>query len=101
MNELPFLPQFRASVRDGRKTATSRTSRYGDAGDVLQGPGVLLRLTSVERVTLQQVQQQHWREEGVASPEEFEEVWRKIHPGRGWDPAQKVWLHFFEVTRGG
>jgi hypothetical protein len=34
--------------------------------------------------------------EGADSPEEFVEVWNSIHPNKGFEEGQLVWVHWFE-----
>ena len=98
---LPFLMWFQGLVRQGHKTMTARTRRYGAAGDVLQGPGCLLELLEVRRARLGEIATLHYVEEGLDSPEEFERVWRSIHPRVGYDAAREVWLHRFRVVKEG
>lgn len=93
---LPFTPRMEAAVKAGTKTATSRTKRYGKAGDVVvTREGQRLLLIEVERVLLSTVRDHYWRDEGCESPEDFERVWGDIHPLRGYDGSQKVYLHRF------
>lgn len=96
---LAFYPRFREPVLTGVKTKTARTKRYGAPGDVLRTPFGDVRLVAVERVSLADVAEKHWREEGTSGPEEFKAVWSQIHPLRGFRPDDLVWLHRFEVVR--
>ena len=98
MRERPFLPEFEDAVLSGRKTLTSRTRRY-PKGEVLQSPFGRIRILSVVRVTLGGVRDLYWREEGCESPQDFERVWKQIHPRAGFRPKQLVWLRQFEVVR--
>jgi len=92
---LPFQPSWRAKVLDGSKTTTVRTKRYGAEGDDFEVDGVPFRLTQVEPMALRAARDLVWREEGVASPEEFERVWAENHPTRGFRPDDQVWVHAF------
>lgn len=98
MRSIPFLPRFHDDVRSGRKTLTARTKRYGAPGDLLQGPGCVLRLVEVGPMPLAHVAESHFSEEGCESPDEFRAVWTQIHPRRGWEPHRLVHLHRFEVV---
>ena len=100
--EIPFNEWSRERLRRGVKRATARRKRYGDPGDMFRAVGRWWILTEVRRVTLREVRDRWWKAEGCDSPEEFEKVWRSIHPRRGFVPNQKVWIHFFETlpTRG-
>jgi len=100
LTRIPFLPEFEEKVRLGLKTMTARTKPYGKRGDLFQGPRCVLRLTEdPRRVYLATVKWQHYRQEGCGSPEEFEAVWKGIHPRKGYDGDQLVWLHHFEVLK--
>lgn len=97
---LPFLPMFHPGLRDGTKVATTRSKRYGEAGDIVDSPVGPLRLLSVEKMALRTVRDNWWREEGVVSPGHFEKVWADIHPGTGFRPDDVKWLHLFELALG-
>ncbi len=94
--DLPFHDRFVDAIQSGRKTMTSRNSRYGKAGDILWTPAGFVRLLDVRKCEIETVAQEHYHEEGLDSPEEFREVWREIHPRKGWVPDQEIWLHEFE-----
>lgn len=93
---LPFQPEWRARVLSGAKTTTVRTRRYGEPGDEFELDGALLRLVRVTPMPLRAARDLHFREEGVASAREFEEVWRANHPTRGFRGEDQVWVHSFE-----
>jgi hypothetical protein len=93
---LPFLPEFGEAIRSGRKTATARTKRYGESGDRLRTPFGTILLRSVERMTLEDIARNLYREEGCRDPLDFERVWKSIHRRKDYDPNQWVWLHRFE-----
>lgn len=97
MNFLPFLPEFHEKVRDGRKTMTARSKTYGVAGDKLQGPGCVLVLEYVTKAPLGAVANEFHYLEGLDTPEDFIEVWNRIHPKKRYDPATMVWVHRFRV----
>lgn len=96
MRKIPFLARFLPAIRDGRKTMTCRTRRYGEVGDVLWWSEGRLRLLTVEVHPLETVAKLWWREEGCASAEEFRRVWAEIHRRNGWEPERQVWVHRFE-----
>jgi hypothetical protein len=98
---LPFKEGFREAVMTGRKTATARTRRFGDVGDVVATPFGPVRLVGVYRLTLDSVRNVYWQEEGAGSPEDFTAIWNAIHPRKGFDPAQRVWLHRFKLAQSG
>ena len=96
MKRLPFRPEFEEAIRSGAKTVTSRTRRYGQINDVLHTPFGPVWLVGLYQVRLATVRDNFWRAEGVGSAEEFVETWVRLHPRKGFDPDQRVWLHEFE-----
>lgn len=99
MISIPFRPDFKEALLSDRKTATTRTKPYGKAGDRFWAVGALFELQDVSQVSLSFVAHGLWREEGLSSSEEFMHVWKQIHPLRGYDPDQRVWLHRFKRLR--
>lgn len=92
---LPFQPRWRPLVLDGTKTTTVRTKRYGAPGDAFELDGVPFVLVAVDAMPLARARDLVWREEGMASPEEFEDVWAENHPARGFRGSDAVWVHRF------
>ena len=110
---IPFRADMLAEVRAGRKTMTTRNKRYGDVGDHLSAVGgnfderhadphpelhPRIRLVAVERMPLCLVAERFYAQEGVASPQAFRDAWAEIHPGRGWTPELRVWVHTFALV---
>ncbi len=99
MKELPFLPEFRTRILIGAKIWTCRTSKKAEPGElVVAYPGdgqIVLRIVKVFRMHLGSVAEACFTMEGCVSPEEFKEVWRRLHPRKGFDPDQIVWVHEF------
>ncbi len=93
--EIPFRPEFEPLLRDGRKTATTRRHAYGKRGDRFTAYGMEFELVSVERVHLWVVAASYWKEEGLASPQEFVDIWQTIHPRAGFQGESMVYLHRF------
>lgn len=93
---IPFNKWSRDRLKTGRKTATTRTKRYGNVGDTFEVDGKTYVITDVRRTKLGTVAYGHFSEEGCSRPSEFIEVWRKIHPIKGFDPHEDVWIHFFK-----
>lgn len=94
---IPFRLSFAHALFGGVKTATSRTKRYGIPGDTFIVSGRAFRLLRVKAEKLSIIAREYWREEGCSSPDEFISVWQGIHPRKGWDPEQFVFLHEFEL----
>lgn len=93
---LPFQPRWRPMVLSGAKTTTVRTRRYGSAGDEFELEGRTFRLVALDMMTLAKARDTVWKEEGMASPEDFERVWSENHPQRGFRGDDAVWVHRFE-----
>lgn len=54
-----------------------------------------LEIIGIRQTTLREVRDNCWTGEGFGSAAEFEALWIKLHPRRGFIPHQKVWLHLF------
>ena len=93
--EIPFLDRFEKALRDGTKTSTARNKRYGHPGDRFTAFGMRFEITATRWMTLSDVANELWREEGVSSPLEFKEVWAQLHPRYGYKGHRHVWVHRF------
>lgn len=94
--KIPFLPRFKEVMLNGKKTMTSRTRKYGEIGDTFKAFEATFQLTNVEKLALFYVANNYYREEGLQSKEEFIEGWEQIHPRKGYDSNQIVWVHVFK-----
>lgn len=83
---IPFNKWSMEKIKQGRKCCTSRIKKYEVEG-----------VTHIERMDLQTVKNSYWKQEGADSPEEFEEIWRQIHPRRGFIGSDKIYVHWFDV----
>ncbi len=92
---IPFREEFRDLLLTGGKTATSRNTGYGAPGTVFEAFGARFVITAIRRLTLREVAEKHFAEEGLESAEEFVDVWQKVYPFRGFDPDHRVWYHEF------
>ena len=99
---LPFLPEFVPLIQSGRKTMTCRSKRYvGPQGGMVDSPAGVLHVHYVERVSLGFVRRHLWEKEGCQSGQDFEDIWRRIHPRAGFKADTKVWLHVFDMASQG
>ncbi len=94
MFKLPFQEQFRDSILDGTKTMTCRTKAYGAYGDTFEAFGETFEILLIQRVPLCTMDTL-WQFEGVDSFQEFQDVWKKLHPRKPWDDYQRVYVHGF------
>ena len=96
---IPFRLDFAKALFSGTKTATSRTKRYGIPGDTFVVSGREFVLTAVYPTRLRNVAGKLWKREGCSSESEFVKIWKGIHPRKGWDPEQVVFVHEFEMVK--
>ena len=94
--EIPFLPEWETLMLTGKKSATSRTKRYGSPGDYFEAFGRVFILTNVYRIRLASVAYYHYLEEGCNSDFHFRKIWERLHPRKGYCPEQKVYIHIFQ-----
>jgi len=95
MIQIPFRPEFKDALLEGRKTMTARTKKYGNRGDQFEAFEVPFVILNVVERTLKEVADKFYKEEGVESPEAYKAKWAEIHPIKGFDPQQIVYLHSF------
>lgn len=93
--DLPFRVAFMDRLLNGTKTATSRFHRHGIRGDCFRVFGGVFVITNVEHVRLGFVADAYFRKEGCDTREQFVDVWKRIHPRRGFDPHAWVYVHHF------
>lgn len=97
--KIPFLPEWEQLILTGKKSATSRTKRYGYPGDYFEAFGHIYVLTEVYRIPLSYIASYHYLEEGCNSDFEFRKVWERLHPRMGFVFDKKVYLHKFKPER--
>lgn len=93
---IPFMEIFRDKMLSSKKTATSRTRKYGEVGDFFKIFGATFTITKVYRYRLDCVAYLLCHQEGTEDPEDFKKGWATIHPRRGYVPEQEVWVHEFK-----
>jgi len=99
--DIPFNDWSRVQLAK-TKRATSRTKKYGSVGDTFEVKlfhrleKVKYQLTYIERVTLGFVAEHLYELEGANSQQELIDVWIKLHPLKGFEKDQKVYLHVFK-----
>lgn len=98
--KFPFYEMFREAMLNGSKTKTARTRAFGKPGDWFQQFGATFKILNVSTCNLACVAKFEYKAEGLKTPEQFIEVWKKIHPRKGWVPSQVVKLHEFERMDG-
>lgn len=95
--DIPFMQEFEPLMLTGKKSATTRTKRYGYPGDYFEAFGRVFILTDIYRMALWRVASVHYLEEGFNYEYEFIETWERLHPRKGYQPDQKVYFHRFRL----
>lgn len=98
--EIPFQGYWREAMLEGRKTATTRPTPYGQTGDTFAAFGMIFRIKTVALIRLGVVAQYHYDQEGCTNSEEFKAIWRRLHPRVGFTENREVWMHTFEMVKG-
>lgn len=97
---MPFLPEFKAPVLQGRKTMTARLRPYGVPGDVLDTPFGRVILLGVWKERLGVIADRHFEREALASPRDFADLWTRIYPEAPFEVEREAFLHEFRRVRG-
>ena len=97
--KIPFKPRFKEPMLNGQKTWTSRNKWYGQIWDTFDAFGEEFVITNRARLSLGYVAD-HSKEEGCKSREDFIELWKQIHPRRGFLTEQIVKVHQFKKVGG-
>jgi hypothetical protein len=92
---IPFQDKFEPLILNGSKICTSRTKRYGQVGDIFRVGGKWFSLMLIEELALQFIADKLYKAEGLGSPADFISVWRSLPHYKGFQPEQKVFVHFF------
>ena len=96
---IPFKADFEYPMLSGKKYATSRTKKLGHTGDTFEAWDALFVILEVKHLPLSEIAKSYHEAEGFDTPAGFRHIWREIHPERGFDPGQWVWIHFFKLVR--
>ncbi len=72
---IPFRPEFKDALLEGRKTKTARTKKYGERGDQFEAFGAPFVILKVEKIRLSDIASKFFAEEGVESPEAYQKKW--------------------------
>ncbi|UCG84087.1 MAG: hypothetical protein JSW38_04515 [Dehalococcoidia bacterium] len=91
--EFEFDEEWEMPMVYGHKTCETETQPF--AGTGFEAFGHQYVVTKVEQLLLKEVQQKWFKQHGLFSPREFQEVWKQRHKG-SFDPEQKVWMHHFK-----
>jgi hypothetical protein len=81
---------------EGRKTATTRSKIMGKPGDIFYLRGIAFEIFAVEKVRLEIVATERYKEEGFQSSNDFIKAWKLLHYVKGYDPQQMVFYHSYK-----
>lgn len=82
-------------VIEGKKTATRRNGRYADVGEIMELKGNKFRVDHVYSQSLGELTDEHAKQEGFNTVEEYKQTILSYHPGMPWLPQMRVWVHEF------
>ncbi|MNR21847.1 hypothetical protein D3C85_1387710 [compost metagenome] len=83
----------------GQKTATRRNGRYADIGEIMTLEGRNFVVERVYAQSLGELTDEHARQEGYDSVEDYKQAILSFHPGMPWLPHMKVWVHEFSPVQ--
>lgn len=82
-------------VLDGKKTATRRNGRYADVGEIMVLNDQNFIIDRVYSQALGELTDEHAKQEGYETVENYKEAILSYHPGMPWLPQMRVWVHEF------
>jgi hypothetical protein len=86
-------------VLAGKKTATRRNGRYADVGEIMTLDGQDFVVENVYSQSLGELTDEHARQEGFESLEDYKQSILSMHPGMPWLPQMRVWVHEFSPVK--
>lgn len=95
IERLVTVPKDIEKVINGQKTATRRNGRYADVGEIMTLQNYEFVVERVYSQTLGELTDEHARQEGYESIEDYKQAILSFHPGMPWAPKMKVWVHEF------
>lgn len=99
IERLVTVPADVEKVIKGEKTATRRNGRYADIGEIMELKGKQFIVDNVYSQSLGEMTDEHARQEGYTSLEDYINVILAYHPGMKWLPKMKVWVHEFSPLK--
>ncbi len=82
-------------VINGEKTATRRNGRYADIGEIMMLNDQQFEVHQVYQQSLGELTDDHAKQEGFDTVEDYKQNILAMHPGMPWLPHMKVWVHEF------
>ncbi|WP_066295281.1 ASCH domain-containing protein [Bacillus sp. FJAT-29937] len=95
IERLITLPADIELVLAGKKTATRRNGRYADVGEIMDLQGHQFVIEKVYSQSLGELTDEHAKQEGYETVEDYKQSILSYHPGMPWLPQMRVWVHEF------
>lgn len=93
--------ESRRLIMNGKKTTIARNIRHGFVGDRFRVGNHWYEITKIEKMTVKDVCERHFKTEGRKDPDEFKRTWTMNHHTSQWNPDGTIYLHYFKkVERG-
>lgn len=92
-----FSERFRDRMLEEPSPSKRQTARYrkmAAVGDCFEAFGATFTVTGVYKRPLWTIASSY-SVEGFDSIADFKDFWGKLHPKRGFQPLDKVWVHTF------
>ncbi|WP_144513917.1 ASCH domain-containing protein [Bacillus sp. FJAT-22090] len=93
IEKLVTIPKDVEKVLNGEKTATRRNGVYADLGEIMVLGDKKFRVDAIYSQTLGEMTDEHARQEGYTSMEEYKQSILAMHAKMPWLPTMKVWVH--------
>ncbi|MHC0038218.1 ASCH domain-containing protein [Pseudoneobacillus sp. C159] len=99
IERLITMPSDIELVLAGKKTATRRNGRYADVGEIMTLQGNDFVIEKVYSQSLGELTDEHAKQEGFETVEEYKQSILSYHPGMPWLPQMRVWVHEFSQKK--
>lgn len=100
IERLVTVPEDVEKVISGKKTAARRNGRYADIGEIMTLQGHNFVIEKVYSQSLGELTDEHAKQEGYESLEDYKQSILSFHPGMPWLPQMRVWVHEFRPVSG-
>jgi len=94
--DIPFNDWSKNKLIQCKKIATSRSKKYGEVGDFFEFQGDKYIIVMIKKLPLWFIADVLYDSEGADSPDEFRNVWAKIHYRKPVDERKEYFYHFFK-----
>lgn len=99
IERLITMPTDIELVLAGKKTATRRNGRYADIGEIMTLQGKDFVIENVYSQALGELTDEHAKQEGFETVEDYKQSILAYHPGMPWLPQMRVWVHEFRPVQ--